>query len=731
MSVSYPVYPFSALVGQERLKQALILNAINPHIGGVLIRGEKGTAKSTAVRGLARLLPPITVVKGCPYGCTPPQAAGLCPACTASRSDDKTLPTVVQPTRLVELPVSASEDRVVGSLDLEHAIAEGQRRFEPGLLAQVNNGLLYVDEVNLLDDHLVDLLLDAAAMGVNTVEREGISVSHPAHFILVGTMNPEEGELRPQLLDRFGLAVEVSGLSDVESRVAVIERRMAYEAAPQEFIAHWQTEEEALAARIVQACAMLPQVQITRENMATVAHLSLELDVDGHRADLTILEAARTHAAWEQRMFVQIEDIRIAAELALPHRMRRHPFAEIGDYRESIKTVLEESSQLAHTEEAGQQDNELKKNNSGGGGPTNQAAPNAEWDSSPDVMIQKTPSTSDTSSTTSTTSDHATGGVTYESSGIFRPRRMEGQRDNKMHRAAGRRSQCETSTRQGRYVSSRRVPLVTDLALDATLREAAPHQRQRQHEAARSSAAGAARPKIMLTRNDMRQKVRIRRTRNAVCFVVDASWSMAAEERMRATKGAVLSLLRDAYQRRDHVGLVSFQRTYATVLLPLTNSVDLAQRHLHAMPVGGKTPLARGLLTGFELLQRARSRNPDVIPLMVILTDGHANVAMSNLPPHIETYRLAHFIARQQIHSIVIDTECPHIETSLGLGTVASAHASRLNTIYSQLEGGKARRLAEHLQGEYYRLEDIREHVLADMVRARLHAHTTLRSTTR
>lgn len=728
MSVSYPVYPFSALVGQERLKQALILNAINPRIGGVLIRGEKGTAKSTAVRGLARLLPPITVVKGCPYGCTPAQATGLCPVCATAHATDHNLPTTVQPTHLVELPVSASEDRVVGSLDLEHAITEGQRRFEPGLLAQVNNGLLYVDEVNLLDDHLVDLLLDAAAMGVNTVEREGISVSHPAHFILVGTMNPEEGELRPQLLDRFGLTVEVSGLSDVESRVAVIERRMAYETDPQSFIAQWQPEEEAIAARIVQACALLPQVRITRENMATVAHLSLELDVDGHRADLTILEAARTHAAWEQRTHVQAEDIRVAAELALPHRMRRHPFAEMGDYRQSIRTTLEQSCQRVQAEETSEQDTELKKNNSGGGGQTNQAAPNAEWDSSPDVMIQKTPSTSDSSSDTHTTADHASGGVTYESSGLFRPRRMEGQRDRKPHDAAGRRSQCQTSTRQGRYVSSRRVPLVTDLAFDATLREAAPHQRQRQREAARSFP-GAARPKILLTRNDLRQKVRIRRTRNAVCFVVDASWSMAAEERMRATKGAVLSLLRDAYQRRDHVGLVSFQRSYATILLPLTNSVELAQRHLHAMPVGGKTPLARGLLTGFELLQRARHRNPDVIPLMVILTDGQANVAMSNLPPHIETSRIAHFIAQQQIRSIVIDTECPHIETGLGLGTVTSAHASRLNAIYSQLEGGKARRLAEHLQGEYYRLEDIREHGLADMVRTRLHAHTILRHT--
>ncbi|NTV62747.1 MAG: AAA domain-containing protein, partial [Oscillochloris sp.] len=320
-SVLRPVYPFTAIVGQERLKRALILNAVNSRVGGVLIRGEKGTAKSTAVRGLARLLPSITVVADCPYSCTPDRPAGLCVNCQALNVGGE-LATYERPTRLVELPVSASEDRVVGSLDLEHAITEGQRRFEPGLLAHVNRGLLYVDEVNLLDDHLVDILLDAAAMGVNTVEREGVSISHPSRFILVGTMNPEEGELRPQLLDRFGLAVEVVGLADVASRIAVIERRMAYEADPQQFMEQWQRSEADLAARIVIARDLLPDVRIERPDMAAVAGLCLELGVDGHRADLTILETARTHAAWSGRRALSAEDIRLAAELALPHRMR-------------------------------------------------------------------------------------------------------------------------------------------------------------------------------------------------------------------------------------------------------------------------------------------------------------------------------------------------------------------------------------------------------------------------
>src|SRR4028118_1381170 len=258
MATNRPIYPFTAIVGQERLKRALLLNAINPRVGGVLIRGEKGTAKSTAVRALQRLLPVLHVVADCQFGDPPDDPQRMCDACLSRYQRGESLPVADRLTRLVELPVSASEDRVVGALDLEHALTEGQRRFEPGLLAQVNRGLLYVDEVNLLDDHLVDLLLDAAAMGVNTVEREGISVSHPARFILVGTMNPEEGELRPQLLDRFGLVVEISGITDVGGRVAVIERRMQYDADPDQFATEWHDEEQRLAERIVSARAILP-----------------------------------------------------------------------------------------------------------------------------------------------------------------------------------------------------------------------------------------------------------------------------------------------------------------------------------------------------------------------------------------------------------------------------------------------------------------------------------------
>ncbi len=341
MAPARQIYPFTAIVGQERLKRALILNAINARVGGVLIRGEKGTAKSTAVRGLARLLPPIDVVADDAYNSSPFNTA-LMSADVRRRYDaGDELEVVSRSTPLVELPVAASEDRVVGSLDIEHALTEGQRRFEPGLLAQANRGVLYVDEVNLLDDHLVDVLLDAAAMGVNTVEREGISISHPARFILVGTMNPEEGELRPQLLDRFGLVVEIGGLHDVASRVAVIERRMAYDADPDSFASAWHEEEQKLADHIVSARALLPAVKIARSDMAAVAALAVELGVDGHRADLAILETARTHAAWAGRTSLSSEDIRIAAELALPHRMRRQPFTDVKLDENRVNAILD------------------------------------------------------------------------------------------------------------------------------------------------------------------------------------------------------------------------------------------------------------------------------------------------------------------------------------------------------------------------------------------------------
>jgi len=317
-------YPFPALVGQETMKLALILNVINPALGGVLIRGEKGTAKSTAVRGLAELLPEIKVVKGCRFSCDPDDPEGWCLECAAANPEVES-----RKVRVVELPIGATEDRVLGTLDLEGALTEGRRRFEAGLLAAAHRGVLYVDEVNLLDDHLVDVLLDAAAMGVNIVEREGISFSHQAKFTLVGTMNPEEGELRPQLLDRFGLCVKVEGLSDPDQRREIVLRRMTFELDPAGFSARWRQAGRDLTDRIDAARKILKQVKVPEAALGRAVDICLALGVDGHRGDLTVIKTALTLAAFEGRTRVEAGDVDRAAELALPHRVRRRPFQEV------------------------------------------------------------------------------------------------------------------------------------------------------------------------------------------------------------------------------------------------------------------------------------------------------------------------------------------------------------------------------------------------------------------
>ncbi len=338
-----PVFPFTAIVGQERMKRALILNAISPQIGGVLIRGERGTAKSTAARALAALLPEIEVISDCALACHPHRPDEMCDRCRERLAAGEALPGSLRRTRFVDLPVSATEDRVVGTLDLEKAIKFGERHFEPGVLAAANRGLLYVDEVNLLDDHVVDLLLDSAAMGVNVVEREGISFSHPAKFILVGTMNPEEGELRPQLLDRFALCVDIQGIPEPDARVEILKRRVRFEQDPEGFAEAWRGIEEALTQSIAEAQIILPEVTYDDEDMYFIAHLTSEMDVDGHRADIVILKTAIAHAAFEGRTEICELDILLAAELALPHRLRRQPFEGVESKMEKLEQRLEQA----------------------------------------------------------------------------------------------------------------------------------------------------------------------------------------------------------------------------------------------------------------------------------------------------------------------------------------------------------------------------------------------------
>ena len=328
------VYPFVAIVGQDKMKLALILNIINPTLSGVLIRGEKGTAKSTAVRALAEILPAIEMILDCPFQLSPDETHEVCGECARTACHRKMVPpepgeTVKRGIRVVELPVGATEDRVVGTMDMEHALKKGEKRVEPGILAAAHRGILYVDEVNLLDDHVVDVLLDSAAMGVNTIEREGVSFSHPARFTLVGTMNPEEGELRPQLLDRFGLCVNIEGITDPKARVAIMERRSAFDESPESFCMQWEEDSRALVEKIEKAISLYPDVVIDRPLLFEIAGYCLDVGVDGHRGDIIILKVAKTLAAYDGRNQVTKDDIGKAAELALPHRIRRQPLQDI------------------------------------------------------------------------------------------------------------------------------------------------------------------------------------------------------------------------------------------------------------------------------------------------------------------------------------------------------------------------------------------------------------------
>ena len=645
------IFPFTAIVGQAPMKRALVLNAINPRIGGVLIRGERGTAKSTAARALAALLPEQLVVNQCAFGCHPEDESNLCDTCRERQAgDENPLPTSYRRTRLVDLPVSATEDRVVGTLDIETAIKRGEKRFEPGVLAAANRGVLYVDEVNLLDDHVVDLLLDSAAMGVNVVEREGISFTHPARFVLVGTMNPEEGELRPQLLDRFGFWVQVGGIADAEQRMQILQRRIEFERDADTFVSEWQANEEELTKKIEAAQQLLPEVTYTTNDLRTIAQLSSEMKVDGHRADLTILKGAMAHAAFNGRKRVTEVDILVAAQLALPHRLQRRPLQNAERDMKALQERLDQAMEEAQEREADENmsdemgEGESKKKEDLGEGEESEgdsSDSDSNLEESPNARPQQVPDRSADDAENGQDKSVAVGQ-------IFQPQQVASNLDRMTRRQAGKRSYTRTDRKRGRYIKAERMRgRASDVAFDATFRYAAPQQIHRQDD----GLALSIRP------HELQKKVRVRRSANLILFVVDASWSMAASERMEATKGAILSLLTEAYQKRDSVGLITFQKNDAKIILPPTNSVDLAEKALENIPVGGKTPLSSGLYNTLEVIEQEHRRNPEVRSLTILLTDGAGNVSMGDLPPQQEAMQLARTFKERQYRSVVINTE--------------------------------------------------------------------------
>jgi magnesium chelatase subunit D len=635
-------FPFSAIVAMDDMRLALVLNAISPSIGGVLVRGEKGSAKSTAVRALTTVLPPVDVMTGCRFSCSPLAPDPHCP--DGPHPLDGT--SQQRPARLVELPVGATEDRLTGSLDIGRALTEGVTSFQPGLLAAAHRGVLYVDEVNLLHDHLVDLLLDAAALGTNYVERDSVSVQHQARFLLVGTMNPEEGELRPQLLDRFGLTVEASAPRDPASRAEVVRRRIAFDADPAAFMARFADEEAALAAAIASAQVRLSSVVLDDAALERIATVCASFEVDGLRADIVIARAAAAHAAWRGVTTVDREDIRAAARLALPHRRRRNPFDAPGLDEQQLDDAL--------------------------GGPDDE-----EPDPPPDGGPGSGSAQDDDAGPASSNGDrqHAPVGQADSQSvaptgATFRARRLEVP--GKGHGAAGRRSRAVTDA--GRTVGARPPRSgspARDLHLTATLVASAPHQLSR----------GRTGPGLVLQGPDLREHRREGRESNLVLFLVDASGSMAARRRMEAVKGAVLSLLLDAYQRRDKVGLVCFRGAGAELLLPPTSSVDAAARRLEIMPAGGRTPLAAGLAEARATLRRERLRDPLRRPLLVVVTDGRHTAGG-------DPEAAAALMRKDGIAAVVVDCESGPVRLGLAAGLARALGAEHLNL--SDLSAGES-----------------------------------------
>ena len=628
-------FPFSAVVGQEQLKLALILAAVNPRIGGVLIRGEKGTAKSTTVRALSNLLPD---------------------------------------SRVVTLPLNATEDRVAGGMDFGLAVQKGRAMVQPGLLSRAHRGILYVDEVNLLDDHIVDIILDAAASGVNRVEREGISFTHPARFLLVGTMNPEEGELRPQLLDRFGLCVEVAAEADIEKRLLLMERKEAYDADPEGFCKTFSQENARVAEKIRTAKALLGSITFSDNLRQMMAEICLENQVAGHRADLILEQAAQAFCAYCGTAEAGIEEVRQVAPLVLVHRKR--------DSAPPPPPPPPETNPHSHEEAPKEKDPEKEESPpEQEGDPENAGGPDEDRQEPMDMPPEEEETgegETEPESGEDQGRDKETAEQIFDIGETFKVKPFSAPKDRIFRRGSGRRSRSRTDARQGRYVKSTLPTGNRDIAFDATLRAAAPFQKAR-----KVNGASLA---VVLKDRDIREKIREKRMGNFLLFCVDASASMGARGRMAASKGAVMSLLLDAYQKRDKVAMVTFRGQDAAVNLPPTASVELAGRLLEEMPVGGKTPLSAGLVKAYELLRNHLLREPSARPLAILITDGRGNVGLGQDKPFAESLDIAGKMAQEErIKFIVVDSE------SAGAVTF-----------------GRARKLAERLGAAYFKIQDLK-----------------------
>jgi magnesium chelatase subunit D len=648
-------YPFSAIVGQEEMKLALMLSAIDPHIGGVLIMGHRGTGKSTAVRALADLLPPMKVVADCAFGCDPGDERSLCDSCSSKTTFEAT----TRPVPVVDLPLGATEDRVCGTIDIERALKEGKKEFEPGLLARANRGFLYIDEVNLLDDHLVDILLDVAASGWNKVERESISIEHPARFVLIGSGNPEEGELRPQLLDRFGLHAEVKTDNYLSNRVAIIELRDAYDRRPDDFVAAYEADQLKLRRRIVRARETLHAVKVPQLLLTRIAQFCTELKVDGHRGELTIMRAARALAAFEARKIVDEDDVKRVVGMSLRHRLRRDILEETATterIEQAVESVLNqprEHSEGDDNSESRSSDRKQKQSHRQESDSELTHPSNAKGKVRSNAREMPSPPAAKSDETTPQWDEE-----------------FRNQSRNRKTQSQTRRARMKAASGQPRGRYSRSVAFKTSgsrIAIDATLRALAVRQ---------STSADAIRYKLLKHKEG-----------TLFIFAIDTSGSMAANRIARA-KASIIKLLRRSYLNRDHVAVISFRGSDADVALPPSRSILRARRVLDSLQMGGSTPLSAGLVCTIDLIRRFRDVYRDTAVLL--FTDGHANVAASQNGKKLralrqlcieeEVKRLSLVLQQTKTRIVVIDVqrEFESSEESKRLAEILRAHFIKL-----------------------------------------------------
>ena len=619
------LYPFTAVVGQEQAKKALLIALVNPKAGGLLIGGRKGTAKSVLARSAKEL---------------------------------------IGSKQFIDLPLNVTEDMLFGSIDIEYAVSKGQKRFAPGILARANENILYIDEVNLLRQELLLAVLDANAAGINQVERDGISFTHPVHLTVLATMNPEEGVLPQHILDRFGMYVDVEGEAEIEHRVMIMRRALAYGSDVASFRKEYAESTQELATKIAAAIKLLPQIQLSDAMLILAAQMVSQALCAGHRAEIYLLEAAKALAALAGRSYVLPKDVEEAAQYVLPHRMRKPPEPQEPEESEQESQEQDEHDATDNDDEA--QDDSLDNDNM----PPPPLDNNEDDGAADDEQDENEQEQKDEQEPQHNNDRLAPEEQIADIDKSFRLPKMllDLGKDRNIRRGSGKRSTTRTDLKQGRYVRAELPKAkVEDLAFDATIRAAAPFQKMREDN-------GCA---LNIKPEDLRQKVREKRIGNTFLFAVDASGSMGARERMRAVKGAIFYMLQEAYQKRDRVGMIAFRRQKAEVLLPITRSVDLAQKCLAELPTGGKTPLADGLAMALQTLSMMNKHDSELAPILVLVTDGRANAVEENGgDPVASALKMAERIGKAKITSVVIDTESDFIKLGLAKRIAAAMGAN-------------------------------------------------------